>query len=156
MERIATCSVGTVVTIRPFPSFVNRTRLPVSVAAKFAPEIPASAERNFSRSALRAIFVSTWGSSEYGTPRRSAKSLPTWRRFLWIAGTMMWEGVSPSIWMMYSPRSVSTTSIPAASRWEFRSTSSETIDFPFTIRRAPRSARIFRMISRAAAASFAL
>ncbi len=120
-----------------------------------APERPASAPRNFSRMALRAIFVSTCGSSVYSTPSFSAKSLPTCRRFLWIAGTMMWEGVSPTSWMMYSPRSVSSTSMPAFSRWALRWISSETIDLLLTTVFAPRSARIRAMISRAEAASFA-
>jgi hypothetical protein len=32
--------------------------------------------------------------------------------FTWTAGAMMWLGCSPRSWMMYSPRSVSTTSKP--------------------------------------------
>jgi hypothetical protein len=35
---------------------------------------------------------------------------------LWMAGVMIWEGRSPASWTMNSPRSVSTTRIPAASR----------------------------------------
>jgi hypothetical protein len=36
------------------------------------------------------------------------KSASTWSRLTWTAGAMMWLGVSPRSWMMYSPRSVST------------------------------------------------
>ena len=38
--------------------------------------------------------------------RRNSSATSPSRR--WIAGAMMWLGVSPRIWMMYSPRSVST------------------------------------------------
>ena len=42
---------------------------------------------------------------------------------------MMWLGGSPASWTMYSPRSVSITSKPAASRWGLRPISSPIIDF---------------------------
>ncbi len=37
-------------------------------------------------------------------------------RFRWKAGAMMWLGVSSRSWMMYSPRSVSTGSMPCCWR----------------------------------------
>ena len=53
--------------------------------------------------------VSSSTSSVYGASgiffAEEARDL---RPFLWMAGTMMCEGVSPASWMMYSPRSVST------------------------------------------------
>ena len=50
---------------------------------------------------------------------------------------MMWDGVSPRNWMMYSPRSVSTGSIPAASRAWLRPISSAIIDLPLVTLFAP-------------------
>ena len=45
---------------------------------------------------------------------------------------MMWLGVSPASWMIHSPRSVSTTSHPAAARAALRPISSVAIDLDFT------------------------
>ena len=45
----------------------------------------------------------------------------------------MWKGVSPAIWMTYSPRSVSMGSIPASSSRWFRPVSSVTMDLPLTM-----------------------
>ena len=50
---------------------------------------------------------------------------------------MMWLGVSPASWMIHSPRSVSTTSQPAAPSASLRPISSVAIDFDFTTVRAP-------------------
>ena len=47
-----------------------------------------------------------------------------------MAGAMMWNGVSSASWMMYSPRSVSTGSIPSSSNRLLRPISSETMDLP--------------------------
>src|SRR5206468_2361039 len=119
---------GSEVTMRPLPSLVTRTMLPVSAIAKFAPVMPRSAWRNFSRSSPRAIFVSTSGSA--ATVRRSslAKRSATWPLVLWIAGAMMCDGRSWASWMMYSPRSVSTGVIPACSSASLRWISSEALD----------------------------
>ncbi len=56
-----------------------------------------------------------------------------------MAGLRMWNGRSWASCTMNSPRSVSTTSTPAASSAGFRPISSVTIDFDFTTSRAPRS-----------------
>ncbi len=50
----ATCTRGTVVHSRPFPSFVTSTIEPVSATPKFAPETPRSARRNSARNRSRA------------------------------------------------------------------------------------------------------
>src|ERR1035437_6448590 len=139
---------GTCVDIRPFPSFSTRQSVPVSATAKFTPESPASASKNFCRSTRRAVAVSASTSSVYTAsrifwPNRRAICC----LFLWMAGMMMCEGVSPSSWMMYSPRSVSSDSTPFSQRKSFRCISSETIDFPFTSRVAPWSRRIARTIA---------
>ena len=47
MSVTSTC--GSVVHIRPFPSDSTTHTVPVSATAKFAPEMPTFAERNFSR-----------------------------------------------------------------------------------------------------------
>ena len=52
---------------------------------------------------------------------------------------MMCEGASPRSWMMYSPRSVSIGSIPAASSAALRPISSAIIDLPLVTLFAPRS-----------------
>src|SRR4030095_7962252 len=49
----ATCTRGSEVAMRPLPSLVTRTTVPVSATAKFAPVMPRSAFRNFSRSSSR-------------------------------------------------------------------------------------------------------
>src|SRR5579885_1864049 len=46
----------------------------------------------------------------------SAKSFPMSSFVLCIAGASIWDGRSFAIWIIYSPRSVSTTFIPAPSR----------------------------------------
>ena len=45
---------------------------------------------------------------------------------MWMAGAMMWLGVSPASCTMYSPRSVSTASMPASSSQSLRPISSLT------------------------------
>ena len=60
---------------------------------------------------------------------------------------MMCDGVSPSSWMMYSPRSDSSDSMPCSSRKSFKCISSETIDLPFTTRVAPCASRISSTIA---------
>ena len=56
-----------------------------------------------------------------------------------IAGAMMCTGCSPASWRMYSPRSVSTASTPAASSASFSPISSLAIDFDLTASLAPAS-----------------
>src|SRR5438128_748524 len=51
----ATCTRGSVVTIRPLPSFVTRTTVPVSATAKLAPGIPMSACRHVPAEALHVL-----------------------------------------------------------------------------------------------------
>ena len=58
MPTTATCTGGTVVHMRPLPSLVTVTMVPVSATRKLPPEMPISAARNSSRSFMRAIWVS--------------------------------------------------------------------------------------------------
>ncbi len=58
----ATCTRGTVVTMRPLPSLVTSTTLPVSATPRFTPVMPRSASRNRRRSSPRAKAVSSSGS----------------------------------------------------------------------------------------------
>ena len=149
----ATWIRGSEVTIRPLPSLVTRTTVPVSATAKLAPVIPMSAWRNFSRSAFRATAVRTSGSaSNSALAARREKSSATCPFVLWMAGAMMCDGFSWASWMMYSPRSVSTGVTPACSSASLRSISSVAIDFDFTAIRTPRSRQRRRMISRASSA----
>jgi len=74
----ATWTRGSEVTIRPLPSLVTRTTVPVSATAKLAPVIPRSAWRNFSRSSPRAIRVRTSGSASTGRLSSRPKRAATW------------------------------------------------------------------------------
>ena len=73
---------------------------------------------------------------------------------------MMCEGVSPRSWMIYSPRSVSTGSMPAASSASLRPISSAIIDLPLVTLFAPIDwqssmmirARLLRVLARNARA----
>jgi len=140
--------------MRMLPSFSTRMTLPVSATAMLTPVTPMSAARNFSRRALRARSVSSgilW-------PCRfsfSAKSVATSWRDLWMQGAMMCEGGSPASWMMNSPRSVSQTSAPAASRAGLSAISSVTMLLPLTMTRAFAAWAIPVMTARASAASAA-
>ena len=129
----ATCTRGKVVPMSALPSLVTTTKPPVSAMAKFTPVRPAWAERNFWRRCWRAFSVRTVGSeSPAGVPSFSWKSSPISSFFRWMAGMTMWEGGSPASWTMRSPRSVSTTSMPRASRYGLRWSSSVSIDLDFT------------------------
>src|SRR5512133_1298311 len=64
-----------------------------------------------------------------------------------MAGMMMWLGVSPSSWMMYSPRSDSRASMPLDSRKALRCISSETMLLPLTRVLAPLAWRMPRISS---------
>ena len=100
-----------------FPSLVQTTSPPVSAMAKFTPVSPAWLAMNFSRRCWRAASVSCLGSERpAGVPMVRWKSSPISSRFLCIAGSTMWLGGSWASWTMRSPRSVSTTSMPRASR----------------------------------------
>ena len=67
----------------------------------------------------------------------------------------MWLGVSPASWMMYSPRSVSTTSRSASSSASLRATSSPTMDLPLVTVRAFARRQMSMILSRAWGASAA-
>jgi hypothetical protein len=73
------------------------------------PVIPTSAWKYFSRSTWRASVTSSATLVLRGPPWAASNSSATWALVLWMAGAMMWDGGSPASWMMYSPRSVSTT-----------------------------------------------
>ena len=79
-----------------------------------------SARKNFWRSSCRAAAVSASGSGGNCRFTAAENSSATWRAVLWMAGAMMWDGVSLASWMIHSPRSVSTTVIPAPSSAGFR------------------------------------
>ena len=99
---------GSVVHIRPLPSDSTTQIVPVSAAAKFAPEIATRARRNASRRWSRAASASSAGSSEsFGQAEASRKRSRISARFLWIAGTRRCDGRSPASWMISSARSVS-------------------------------------------------
>src|SRR5207302_1697680 len=55
-------------------------------------------------------------------------------RVWWTAGATRCDGRSPASWRMNSPKSVSVTSTPAASRAGLRWTSSDVIDLDLTAR----------------------
>ncbi len=147
IEASTICALGSVCVRSPLPSFVTMIEVPVSATRKFAPVMPTSASRKRSRRMPRASPSSVSGavrSRSFGSlscTRR--KSASTWSRLTWIAGAMMWLGCSPRSWMMYSPRSVSTGSMPFCSRWSFRPISSEIIVLPLVTVLASRSRQIF-------------
>ena len=58
-------------------------------------------------------------------------------RFLWIAGTRMWLGLSSPSWTMSSARSVSCAAMPAASSASFSPISWVAIDLTLTTSEAP-------------------
>ena len=135
--------------MRPLPSLVTSTTVPVSATAKLAPVMPMSASRNFCRSSVLATFVSTSGSASKRPPSSLEKRSATCPLVLWMAGAMMWEGFSWASWMMYSPRSVSTGLTPACSRASLSSISSVAIDLLLTAILTPLSRHRRRMMSRA-------
>ena len=132
MPMIAMCTRGSPEHMRPLPSFSTRTRVPVSATPKFTPVMPTGARRKRSRRWARANAVRSAGSSPMGSPASGSSSARTSARLLWIAGMMMCSGASPAVCTMNSPRSVSATSTPAASRRSFRPISSDAIDLPLT------------------------
>ena len=68
------------------------------------------------------------------------------------AGAMMWLGASPRSWMMYSPRSVSTGTMPFAASQSLIPHSSEIIVLPLLTTLAPASRQISSTIRRASSA----
>ena len=68
------------------------------------------------------------------------------------AGAMMWEGISPRSWMMYSPRSVSTGVMPFAARWSLIPHSSAIIVLPLLTVRAPALRQMSSTMRRASSA----
>ncbi len=130
MPVTAMCTGGTVVDMRPLPSFSTSSRVPVSATAKLTPETPISASKNFCRRVRRPIWMSWSTSLVYSTPSLSVNREATWPAFLWMAGMMMCDGFSLSSWTMYSPMSDSRLSMPWPSRKWFISISSLTMDLP--------------------------
>ncbi|KAF5048417.1 hypothetical protein DSECCO2_450300 [anaerobic digester metagenome] len=64
-----------------------------------------------------------------------------------MAGMTMWVGPSWRSWMIHSPRSVSVTSRPCASRWSLRWVSSAVMDLDLTMVLTPFSLAMRAMIS---------
>jgi hypothetical protein len=157
MPMIATRTFGIDVTSRPLPSFVTSESEPDSATAKFTPQMPTSALRKTSRRRARANAVSPAGSSASGSSRpwASVNRRETSSRDLCTAGAVMCEGGSPASWTMYSPRSVSTTRSPSDSSAWARPISSDAIDLPFAIRRAPCARTTSRTYPTASAPSAA-
>ena len=150
-------SFGQEVAMSALPSLVHTTTSPVAATPKFAPVIPASAVRNSPRRLSLACCVrkaGSWLPFSEEMPLRS-KSSPTSSWLKCMAGITMWLGFCSLSWMMRSPRSVSTTSIPLASRKGFIPHSSVSIDLDFTILRTPCSRSIPRTILLNSAASAA-
>ena len=104
------------VTRRALPSLVMMTMLPVSATAIFAPEMPIPAVRNLPRSSLRASFTSAGMSAASRSFTSLLKISATCSLVRWMAGITMCDGRSPASWTIHSPRSVSLTAMPAASR----------------------------------------
>ena len=74
---------GSVVHILPLPSDSTTQTVPVSATAKFAPEMPTFAARNFSRRYRRAASVRSEGLSErFFAPSLPDKELPDLRAVL--------------------------------------------------------------------------
>jgi hypothetical protein len=94
--------------------------------------IPASASRYFRRSTRRAIIVSSSGLSVGSASSSRVKSAPISDRVRCMAGKTMWYGGSRRSWTMNSPRSDSTTSIPAFSIASPRPISSAVMAFDLT------------------------
>ena len=143
MPMQAMCSVGSDMPRSALPSFVQTTKPPVSAMAKFTPVMPASAreERRAQLAARRPRRDRSGRSSPAAVPSRSWNSSPTSSFLMWIAGSTMWLGGSRRSCTIRSPRSVSTTSMPCASRYGLRPHSSVSIDLLFTTRARARCAQ---------------
>ena len=93
------------------------------------------------------------GSSSYSAIPWLSKDLAMSRRVRWIAGFTMCDGFSCSSWIMSSPRSVSTASMPRSPRNSFSPISSVVMLFILRTFFAPLASSIPSMVSRASAAS---
>ena len=82
MEASTTCTLGSDWVRSPLPSLVTMTEEPVSAIRKFAPVMPTSAARNFSRRIRRASATSWVGSTSTRSFGRRVcrrrKSASTW------------------------------------------------------------------------------
>ena len=128
--------------MRPLPSDSTTARVPESARAKFAPDTATLALRNLRRRCARAAAARRAGSlvSSGSTPSISRRKMSrTWLRFLWMAGTRMWLGLSWSSWTMSSARSVSNAAIPCSSRYSLRPISWVAMDLTLTTSSAPCS-----------------
>ena len=114
-----------------------------------------SALANFSRNTSRAMPHSRSMSCVGALLSHFSKSADTCSFDLCTAGAMMWNGVSPANWMMYSPRSVSTVSMPSRSRMGFSPISSLTIDLLLIAIRTPWRRAMSTTMELACAASSA-
>ena len=74
---IAMCTGGSDEHMRPLPSFVTSTIVPVSATAKLTPVIPTGASRKRLRRWSRAKAVSSAGSSPIGRPASGSNSSRT-------------------------------------------------------------------------------
>ncbi len=99
--------------------------------------MPRSALTNSRRSFSRANATISPASSVCAIPNSRMKMSRISSLVLWITGATMWLGGSSFNWMMYSPRSVSTTRIPAASTAWLRPISSVSMLLPLEINCAP-------------------
>ena len=134
---------GRVVHIRPLPSDSTTDTVPVSATAKLTPLIPTRAPRNSLRRCRRAVSASSLGSSERSAGASSSVRTNSARicsRFLWIAGTRMWDGVSSESWMMSWARSVSQARMPRCASASLRWVSSVVSDLALTTSSAPWAA----------------
>ena len=93
------CTLGSDCVRSPLPSLVTITDEPVSAIRKLAPVMPTSAARNFcaqdlARLARRSCEGSISCRSGGSLVCRRRKSASTWSWVRWMAGAMMWLGVS--------------------------------------------------------------
>ena len=154
-RRSRSAARGSVVTRSPLPSLVTSITLPVSAISALAPMMPGVGARGRPAAARRAPGSTCSPMSSRRRPvgpSRSRTARATCWRLLWMAGMTMWLGVSCASWMIHSPRSVSTTCRPAASRWWLRKISSATMLLPLASSLTFRSRRSSRMVSRASSA----
>src|SRR6267143_2492425 len=156
MPKSAMCTGGRVVVRSALPSLVTSMMVPVSAIDMLAPLMPTVASMNFSRSETRAC---CWMAS---TVASVPKTLAASSFVRWIAGAIRCDGCVWVSWTIRSPRSVSTTSMPSASRKGLRSISSAAIDLtlvttmrPLSVPALPAFQQIWAMMSRASAASLA-
>ena len=148
----ATWIRGWEVTSRALPSFSTMQTVPVDATPRFTPDTPIPACANFSRRRTRACATSPSRSSGTSSvPASSRKSAATCPRFRCTAGAMMCEGRSPASCRIHSPRSVSTTSMPASVSDSLSLISSVAMDLLLATTVTPR-ARASPVMYRAASA----